>query len=84
MFSKTRERMRLYLYDRVVFDGYNTDPAPSALEYTRVEWPERKSANNDWWRCDGCGHAVAWKSGNEIQTQCPNCGAQLPARYDKQ
>ena len=36
----------------------------------------------DWWRCDGCGHAVAFKKSGELQVDCPHCGAQMPTRYD--
>jgi hypothetical protein len=42
-----------------------------------------RSARPDWWRCDGCGHAVAWQKDGQPQLACPQCGAQLPTRYDK-
>lgn len=42
-----------------------------------------ESNRPDWWRCDGCGHAVPFEKGGEMQLTCPHCGAQLPERYDQ-
>lgn len=36
----------------------------------------------DWWRCDACGHANAFRVAGEMQLSCPHCGAQMPKRYD--
>ena len=41
-----------------------------------------RPAKPDWWRCDGCGHAVPWQANGQAQVVCPHCGGQLPVRYD--
>lgn len=47
--------------------------------------PERITLNSrpDWWRCDACGRANAFKVRGEFQLDCPHCGAGIPARYDR-
>ncbi len=45
--------------------------------------PPVEPSRPDWWRCDGCGHAVPWWADGRAQLACPHCGAQLPARYDQ-
>ena len=49
-----------------------------ATGYLWTPPPDIPQTKRDWWRCDGCGHAVNWEN-----LSCPHCGAQLPARYDR-
>ncbi len=52
-------------------------------EYTPI-WGGISQPSNlpEWWRYDGCGHAVAFKAKGEMQLNCPHCGCQMPTRYD--
>ena len=67
---------------RFVLGTGNVYPSGHGSEMDDLFADQQDRSPLDWWRCDSCGHANAFKIKDEWQLLCPHCGTPIPKRYD--